>query len=68
MARNATHNVIDAEQSAKTERVQIVASRSWVDLVENWRAAQHPVPNFSAAIRQLVLNGLESEGTTRSER
>lgn len=49
------------DETSKTERLQLVAPRSWIDLVEDWRATQRPVPNLSAAIRRLVEIGLESE-------
>lgn len=49
------------DEKSKTERVQIVAPRSWIDLVEEWRATQRPVLNQSAAIRRLVEIGLEAE-------
>lgn len=53
------------DEKSETERIQIVAPRSWKDLVEEWRAGQRPVPNLSAAIRRLVEIGLEAEGRRR---
>jgi rRNA maturation endonuclease Nob1 len=49
------------DESSKTERVQIVAPRSWLDRVEEWRAQQRPVPNLSAAIRRLAGMALDAE-------
>jgi hypothetical protein len=56
------------DEKSKTERLQLVAPRSWIDLVEDWRATQRPVPNLSAAIRRLVEIGLESEGRGNAKR
>ena len=48
-------------KSEKSERIQLVAPRAWIESVEAWRATQRPLPNQSAAIRRLVELGLESE-------
>lgn len=50
------------DSKSRTHRLQLVAPPAWVDLVEEWRAQQRPVPNMSAAIRRLVEMGLASEG------
>ena len=49
------------DKEANAERVQIVAPRSWLDLIEEWRSKRRPIPSQSAAIRQLVEIGLEAE-------
>lgn len=56
------------DEKSETHRVQIVAPRSWTDRVEEWRAAQRPVPNLSAAIRRLVEIALEAEGRANGKR
>ncbi|MFC6790553.1 hypothetical protein ACFQE0_13650 [Methylobacterium komagatae] len=53
------------DKDSTTERVQLIAPRSWLDLVEEWRASQRPVPNMSAAIRRLVELGLAAEAKRR---
>lgn len=50
--RDAMPPKLDTE--SETERVQIVASASWVSRVEEWRRAQPKIPSRSDAIRQLV--------------
>lgn len=52
------------DEKSETHRVQIVAPRSWTDQVEEWRAAQRPVPNLSAAIRRLVEIGLKADASS----
>jgi len=44
-----------------TERVQIVAPASWVQLVDGWRWLEDKIPSRSDAIRQLVGLGLDTE-------
>ena len=39
----------------------------WMSLVEDWRKHQTPVPNVSAAIRQLVEIAAESERLKREK-
>jgi len=47
------------ETDADTVRIQIVAPRSWVQRIEEWRRQQEKIPSQSAAIRELVDLGLE---------
>jgi len=49
------------EQDAETERVQIVASASWVQRVEEWRRKQPRIPSRSEAIRLLVDRAMAAE-------
>ena len=42
-------------------RFEMRASKSWIDLVEEWRSKQRPVPSRAEAIRRLVEKGLASE-------
>lgn len=46
------------DKDAPTERVQIVASASWLERIEEWRRAQARIPSLSAAIRHLIDLGL----------
>lgn len=39
-----------------TERVQIVAPASWIELVDEWRRKQPKIPSRSEAIRIMVEN------------
>lgn len=43
------------------ERVVMMAPASWLARITEWRARQDPIPSLSAAIRQLVVMGLEIE-------
>lgn len=56
------------DKDANAERVQIVAPRSWLDLIEEWRSQERPIPSMSAAIRRLVEIGLAAEGTEKRRR
>jgi hypothetical protein len=42
------------------KRLNIVAPRSWVRKVDEWRRIQPDLPNVSEAIRRLVEAGLEA--------
>lgn len=45
------------------QRIQLVASKQFNELVDNWRRAQSDLPSRSEAIRRLVQQGLEFEET-----
>lgn len=50
------------EDGIETERLQIVAPRTWVDRIEEWRRKQPGrIPSKSEAIRILVDRALETE-------
>jgi hypothetical protein len=49
-------------EEAQTERFQMRASPSFLKAVEDWRAAQRPIPSFTEAIRRLVELGLSKGG------
>lgn len=55
------------DDKSDTERVQIVAPKSWLARVSGWRRMQDPIPNVSAAIRRLVEIGLEAEEQRQSK-
>ena len=42
------------EPDVQTERIQIVAPRTWVERIEEWRRKQPRIPSKSEAIRMLV--------------
>jgi hypothetical protein len=41
-----------------TQRMQLVTTSAWLAAVDAWRAKQRPIPNRSAAIRELVERAL----------
>lgn len=43
------------------QRIQLVASKQFNELVDGWRRAQTDLPSRSEAIRRLVQRGLEAE-------
>lgn len=43
------------------QRIQLVASKQFNELVDGWRRGQHDLPSRSEAIRRLVQRGLEAE-------
>jgi hypothetical protein len=47
------------DEDSATERVPLVAPRSWLRRVDEWRRTQSKIPSRSQAIRQLVDAGLE---------
>lgn len=49
------------KQGRKSVRMQIVLPPTLLDLVEEWRAKQRPVPNVSEAIRRLVEKAIKDE-------
>ncbi|MGR7993894.1 hypothetical protein [Xanthobacter sp. ZOL 2024] len=49
------------QDGVTTERVQIVAPASWIELVDEWRRKQPKIPSRSEAIRILVENALSAE-------
>lgn len=49
------------DDKSKTVRMQLVISQALLDVVEDWRAQQRPVPNVSEAIRRLIERGARSE-------
>lgn len=49
------------DEGSPTERIQIVASATWVERVEEWRRKQPKIPSKSEAIRMLVDQALEAE-------
>jgi hypothetical protein len=53
-------------EGSKTERIQIVAPATWLESIEEWRAKQRPIPNISAAIRQLVEDGLKASAAAKA--
>jgi len=46
------------EPASPTERVQIIAPRSWLSRIDEWRRKQPLIPNRSEAIRLLVDRAL----------
>lgn len=56
------------DENGESLRVQLIASRPWLNRVEEWRAAQRPVPNTSSAIRYLVELGLRAEDERKAKR
>lgn len=46
------------DENSETERVQIVATKAWVDRIEEWRRQQPRIPSKSEAIRILVDRAL----------
>lgn len=50
------------EDGIETERIQIVAPRTWVDRIEEWRRKQPGrIPSKSEAIRLLVDRALKAD-------
>lgn len=49
------------QDGVATERVQIVAPASWIELVDEWRRRQPKIPSRSEAIRLLVDIGLKAD-------
>lgn len=47
------------DEDFETERVPLVAPRSWIRRVDEWRRTQNKIPSRADAIRQLVDAGLE---------
>lgn len=47
------------DEDSETERVPLVAPRSWIRRVDEWRRTQSKIPSRADAIRQLVDAGLE---------
>ena len=43
------------------QRIQLVASKQFNELVDSWRRRQHDLPSRSEAIRRLVQKGLDFE-------
>lgn len=48
------------QDGVKTERVQIVAPASWIELVDEWRRKQPKIPSRSEAIRIIVESYVSS--------
>ena len=46
------------EPETPTDRVQIVAPRTWIAKIDEWRRQQPDIPNRSEAIRRLVEQAL----------
>jgi hypothetical protein len=42
------------EPNIPTDRVQIVAPRTWIAKIDEWRRREPDIPNRSEAIRRLV--------------
>lgn len=49
------------DDKSPTVRLNIVASAAWLARINAYRRTQPDLPNVSAAIRRLVLLGLEKE-------
>ena len=50
------------EPGITTDRVQIIAPRSWIERIDQWRRQQEGyIPSRSEAIRLLVLKALAEE-------
>jgi hypothetical protein len=47
------------EKETPTDRVQVLAPRTWIVRVDEWRSQQRPIPSRSEAIRQLVNMALK---------
>jgi hypothetical protein len=47
------------EPGTPTERVQIVAPRTWIEKIDEWRRQQPAIPSRSEAIRVLVEQALK---------
>lgn len=50
------------DDKSDTVRMLLVTTRAQIESVEEWRVTQKPVPNVSAAIRQLIELGLKASG------
>lgn len=50
------------DEESATERMQLVAPKSWMDRVEEWRRKQPRIPSKSEAIRILVDIALRQGG------
>lgn len=48
------------DAKSKTVRMQLVLSQALLDVVEEWRAHQRPVPNVSEAVRRLIELGVKA--------
>lgn len=46
-------------------RFEMRASKNWIELVEEWRAQQRPVPSRAEAIRRLTALGIGAEPILR---
>lgn len=46
-------------QASPSGRINVIATEELLQRVEEWRAAQRPIPNKSEAARMLIERGLE---------
>ena len=49
------------EQGVRTERLQVLASATWIKRLDDWRRKQDGLPNRSEAIRILVEKALDED-------
>lgn len=42
------------DENSITERMHLVAPKTWIDRVDEWRRTQDRIPSKSEAVRQLV--------------
>lgn len=49
-----------------TERIQLVASKEFIELVDDWRRKQKEIPSRSEAIRQLVKRAIENDSSVEA--
>lgn len=46
----------------RTERLELRATPSFVELLDEWRRAQRTIPTRGEAVRRLVEIGMKAEG------
>lgn len=48
------------DKDVPSGRINVIASETLLQRVEEWRATQRPIPNKSEAARMLIERGLDS--------
>ena len=49
------------DKDVPSGRINVIASETLLQRVEEWRATQRPIPNKSEAARMLIERGLDSD-------
>lgn len=49
------------DKDSPSGRINVIASETLLQRVEEWRATQRPIPNKSEAARMLIERALETE-------
>jgi metal-responsive CopG/Arc/MetJ family transcriptional regulator len=49
------------DKDAPSGRINVIASETLLKRIDEWRAAQRPIPNKSEAARVLIEQALEAE-------